>query len=289
MTAWFLATRPKTLPAAIVPVGLGCALAYREGMFGPVPATLCLAFALLVQIGTNFANDYYDFLSGADREDRIGPVRAVAGGLIAPKSMWRAACSVFLAALIVGSGLIYYGGWWLLLVGIASVLSGIAYTGGPFPLGYHGLGDFFAFLFFGVVAVTITYHVQVGTFTLAALLVSLSAGSLITNILVVNNCRDMDTDVAAGKKTLVVRFGRRFAFFQYQVLFLVALLIPIVLTRIGFSAIVLLPLLVWPWSLSLRRQLRRAREGPEYNRILAHTALFLLGYGALFSVGLALG
>lgn len=289
MTAWFLATRPKTLPAALVPVGLGCALAYREGMFGPVQATLCLAFALLVQIGTNFANDYCDFLSGADQEDRIGPVRAVAGGLIAPKSMWRATCAVFLAALIVGSGLIYYGGWWLLLVGIASVLSGIAYTGGPYPLGYHGLGDLFAFLFFGVVAVTFTYYVQVGTFTLAAFLVSISAGSLITNILVVNNYRDMETDQATGKRTLVVRFGRRFALFQYQVLFLVALLIPIILARIGFSAIVLFPLLIWPWSLSLRRQLTRAREGPEYNRILAHTALFLLGYGALFSVGLALG
>ena len=289
MKAWFLATRPKTLPAALVPVALGCALAYREGMFGPVPATLCLAFALLVQIGTNFANDYYDFLSGADQPDRIGPVRAVASGLIAPQSMWRATCAVFLAALIVGSGLIEYGGWWLLLVGITSVVCGIAYTGGPYPLGYHGLGDLFAFLFFGIVAVTCTYYVQVGTFSLASFLVSLSAGSLITNILVVNNYRDMETDEAAGKRTLAVRFGRRFAFLQYQVLFLIALLIPIVLTRIGFSVIVLLPLLIWPWSLSLRRQLTRAREGLEYNRILAHTALFLLVYGVLFSVGLALG
>lgn len=288
MKVWFLATRPKTLPAAVVPVGLGCALAYREGMFAPVPAALCLAFALLVQIGTNFANDYYDFLSGADRPDRIGPVRAVAGGLIAPQLMWRATCVVFLASLIVGSGLIYYGGWWLLFVGLASVIFGIAYTGGPYPLSYHGLGDLFAFIFFGVIAVTFTYYVQAGTFTLAAFLVSLSAGSLITNILVVNNYRDLETDAVAGKRTLTVRFGRRFAFLQYQVLFLVALVIPIVLTYLEFSGMVLLPLLIWPWSLCLRRQLRQAREGPVYNHILTQTALFLLGYGVLFSVGVAL-
>ena len=196
---------------------------------------------------------------------------------------------VFFAALLLGSVLILYGGWWLLFVGIASVLSGIAYTGGPYPLGYHGLGDLFVFLFFGIIAVMFTYYVQAGTFTLDSFFVSLAVGSLTTNVLVVNNLRDIETDRAAGKRTLAVRFGRKFSIIQYQVFFLTSLLIPILLWRLGFEWIVLLPVLCWPWSLLLRRQLTNAREGREYNQVLADTARFLLLFGIFFSIGIAVG
>ena len=286
---WLLAARPRTLSAALVPVMLGTALAMRDGTFALVPASLCLGFALLIQIGTNYANDYYDYMSGADSPDRIGPVRAVAAGLVEPELMRRVMSGVFFAALLLGSVLILYGGWWLLFVGIASVLSGIAYTGGPYPLGYHGLGDLSVFLFFGIIAVMFTYYVQAGTFTLDSFFVSLAVGSLTTNVLVVNNLRDIETDRAAGKRTLAVRFGRKFSIIQYQIFSLTALLIPILLWRFGFEWIVLLPVLCWPWSLLLRRQLTNAREGREYNQVLADTARFLLLYGIFFSIGIAVG
>lgn len=286
---WLLAARPRTLPAAVVPVMLGSALAVRDDGFALVPAMLCLGFAFLIQIGTNYANDYYDYMSGADSPDRIGPVRAVAAGLVEPELMRRVMSGVFFSALLLGSVLILYGGWWLLFVGIASVLSGIAYTGGPYPLGYHGLGDLFVFLFFGIIAVMFTYYVQAGTFTLDSFFVSLAVGSLTTNVLVVNNLRDIETDRAAGKRTLAVRFGRKFSIIQYQVFFLTSLLIPVLLWRLGFEWIVLLPVLCWPWTLLLRRQLTNAREGREYNQVLADTARFLLLYGILFSIGIAVG
>ncbi len=286
---WILAARPRTFPAALVPVMLGTALAMRDGAFALVPASLCLVFALLIQIGTNFANDYYDYMSGADSPDRIGPVRAVAAGLVEPEVMRRVMSGVFFAALLLGSVLILYGGWWLLFVGIASVFSGIAYTGGPYPLGYHGLGDLFVFLFFGIIAVMFTYYVQAGAFTLDSFFVSLAVGALTTNILVVNNLRDIETDRAAGKRTLAVWFGRRFSIIQYQIFFLTSLLIPVLLWRFGFGWIVLLPVLCWPWTLLLRRQLTNAREGREYNQVLADTARFLLLYGILFSIGIAVG
>ena len=235
MRVWILAARPKTLPAAVAPVLLGCSLAVREELFRVAPALLCLFFALLVQIGTNFANDYFDYLKGADSGDRSGPARAVASGLVEPPAMKCAFLFVFLLAFIVGTGLIYYGGSWLFVVGAASVVSGIAYTGGPFPLDYHGLGDLFAFVFFGIVAVTVTFYVQSGYFSVSSLLPAVAAGSLVTNILVVNNYRDVETDRRVGKKTLAVRFGRRFALLEYQMNCLIALVAPIVLWRIGFG------------------------------------------------------
>jgi 1,4-dihydroxy-2-naphthoate octaprenyltransferase len=212
---WWEAARPRTLPAAIAPVLAASALAQRQGVFDPWPALICLTFALLIQIGTNYANDYYDFRKGADTAERVGPRRAVAAGLIAPEAMHRAMLVVMVLAFGVGLGLLPYGGWPLLIVGITSIACGIAYTGGPYPLAYHGWGDVFVFVFFGLVAVGATYFVQAGQVSAEALWLGAGVGALSTNILVVNNYRDIATDRAAGKRTLAVRFGPRFTRAQF--------------------------------------------------------------------------
>lgn len=212
---WWEAARPRTLPAAIAPVLVASALAHTHGLFAITPAVLCLGFALLIQIGTNYANDYYDFKKGADNADRVGPRRAVAAGLISPGAMKRAMVLVFAVAFALGLGLLPFGGWPLLVIGVASIACGVAYTGGPYPLAYHGWGDVFVFVFFGLVAVGATYFVQAGFVATDAWLLGSAIGALSTNILVVNNYRDFETDRAAGKRTLVVRLGRTFARRQF--------------------------------------------------------------------------
>lgn len=230
---WFEATRPRTLPAAVAPVLVGTALAVR--VTGDViwPAALaCLGFALLIQIGTNFANDYYDFIKGADTSERIGPRRAVASGLVKPVVMRWVAAVTFLAAFAVGLCLLPYGGWPLLVVGVMSILCGYAYTGGPYPLGYNGLGDIFVFIFFGLIAVGATTYVQTGVFGLEALVVGTGVGGLAANILVVNNYRDVETDAKAGKRTLVVRYGLPAARRQFMTAQAVAALVPLLLVAL---------------------------------------------------------
>jgi 1,4-dihydroxy-2-naphthoate octaprenyltransferase len=296
LTVWILAARPKTLPAAIVPVALGGALAYHEGAFELLPWAICLVFALLIQVGTNFANDYYDFVQGADGEERIGPKRAVASGWVTPRQMKVMMFAVFAVAFVIGSTLILYGGSWLLIVGILSVICGIAYTGGPYPLGYNGLGDIFVFLFFGWVATWITYFVQVGTFEMASLhggglwpfLVGMVPGALATNLLVVNNVRDAPLDAEVGKRTLVVRFGRVFGLGEFAVLSAIAHLVPLLFAiqvgdwRGGLS---LLALPVSFYSLSV---LRGAQGRDAYERVLVLSAMTLVVVGLLFSIGLML-
>ncbi|HEY1109959.1 MAG TPA: 1,4-dihydroxy-2-naphthoate polyprenyltransferase, partial [Opitutaceae bacterium] len=233
---WIGAARPRTLPAAIAPVLVGTALAWHDGRLVGAAAALCLLFALLVQIGTNFANDYFDFVKGADTAARVGPRRAVAAGLVAPATMKRAMILTFVAAFAAGLGLLYWGGPWLLVIGVTSILCGIAYTGGPYPLAYHGLGDVFVFIFFGLVAVGGTYFVQAGVVTLDTLLAGTAIGALSANILVVNNYRDVETDAAAGKRTLVVRLGRGAARAQFGGSLLVAAAVPVVLVAArGFA------------------------------------------------------
>jgi 1,4-dihydroxy-2-naphthoate octaprenyltransferase len=195
---WLEATRPKTLPAAVAPVLLGSGLAYAEGAFVFLAALICLVFALLVQVGTNFANDYLDGIRGTDTEQRIGPPRAVASGLVAPELMKRVTMVTLAVAFCVGLALIPFGGWWLLLIGCSSVLCAWLYTGGPYPLAYNGLGDVFVVLFFGWIAVGCTYYVQVGRLSLDACLLGLGCGLLVNNILVVNNYRDVDEDRIAN-------------------------------------------------------------------------------------------
>ncbi|HVU24262.1 MAG TPA: 1,4-dihydroxy-2-naphthoate polyprenyltransferase [Opitutus sp.] len=285
---WLAAARPRTLPAAVAPVIVGSAMAARDGAFDARAAALCLAFALLVQIGTNFANDYYDFVHGADHAGRVGPRRAVAAGLIAAGTMKRAMWLVFAAAFACGLGLLAWGGPWLLVVGVASIASGIAYTGGPWPLGYHGLGDVFVFVFFGLVAVVATYFVQTGHVSGGAVLAAVPIGLLTTNILVVNNYRDGETDAAAGKRTLVVRFGRGAARAQHAASLALALAVPVVMAIRDDSAWRLLPLAAAPVAWSHVRRLRDAETPAALIALLGDTGKLVAIFAVLFAAGTVL-
>jgi 1,4-dihydroxy-2-naphthoate polyprenyltransferase len=286
---WLSATRPRTLPAAVAPVLVGTALAWREGAFVWPAALACLGFALLVQIGTNFANDYYDFVKGADTAERVGPRRAVASGLVKPATMRTAMIVVFAAAFLVGLTLLKFGGWPLLIIGIASIVCGVAYTGGPYPLGYNGLGDVFVFLFFGVVAVCTTYFVQAGDVTLDAVIASIGIGLLAANILVVNNYRDVETDAKAGKRTTVVRFGRGFARTQFGVSLFVAFTMPVHLLMRGYAPLVLLPAALMPLAFRHVRRLAGPESPAELIALLGDTGKLLALYAVLLSAGIALG
>jgi 1,4-dihydroxy-2-naphthoate octaprenyltransferase len=285
---WFMAARPKTLPAAVIPVLVGAAFAWRDGFFHPPGFVVCLAFALLVQVGTNYANDAFDFLRGADGEDRLGPRRAVASGMVSPRAMVAGTVAVFLAAFLVGLVLVAYRGPELLVVGIASILFGFTYTGGPFPLAYRGLGDLFVLVFFGLVAVGGTYYVMSGVVSGETLVAAVPIGLLATNILVVNNFRDMETDARAGKRTLVVRFGRTFARRQYIASLAVAFLVPPGLAYFGDAGWMTLPLLAIPMGVRAARRLSPERTADELNGLLATNAGILIVYGVLLSIGVML-
>ncbi len=286
---WLEAARPRTLPAAVAPVLVGSALAWRDAGLQPDAAALCLGFALLVQIGTNFANDYYDFLRGADAPGRVGPRRAVASGLVSPATMRRAMFLTFGAAFALGLGLIAWGGPWLLVVGVLSILSGIAYTGGPYPLAYHGWGDVFVFLFFGLVAVGGTYFTQAARLGADVLLAGVPVGLLAANILVVNNYRDADTDSRVGKRTLVVRLGRPFARIQFGSSLLVAFLLPFLFLARGSGPAALLPCLLTPWAWRQTVRLRESQSPVELITLLGDTGRLLAAYAVLFAAGLATG
>jgi 1,4-dihydroxy-2-naphthoate octaprenyltransferase len=285
---WLSATRPRTLPAAIAPVLAASALAWHDGNFQPWAAATCAVFALLIQIGTNFANDYYDFVKGADTAERVGPRRAVAAGWVRPSVMQAMMAVVFALAFAVGLSLLRFGGWPLLVIGVSSIVCGIAYTGGPYPLGYNGLGDLFVFVFFGLVAVGASYFVQVGNLTHEALLIATGIGFLATNILVVNNYRDVETDARAGKRTLVVRFGRGFARGQFNLSLVVALLVPIALVALGFKFWVLLALAIAPLAWRHSQRLRHARTASELICLLGDTGKLLALYSILLGLGLVL-
>lgn len=225
---WLLASRPKTLPAAAAPVIVGTAVALSDGVFRLWPALAALLGALLIQIGTNFANDVFDFKKGADTQERLGPLRVTQAGLLSPKQVMVGMWLVFALAVMVGLYLVYVGGWPIVAIGILSIVSGIAYTGGPFPLGYNGLGDLFVFIFFGLVAVGGTYYVQAGSVGVASIWAAIPIGLLATAILIVNNLRDIETDRQAGKKTLAVRFGVKGAQTEYLLVVALAYLTPLI-------------------------------------------------------------
>ncbi len=286
---WILAARPKTLPAAAAPVIVGVGTALAEGVFRAGPATAALLGALLIQIGTNFANDYFDFLKGADNEARLGPTRVTQAGLLAAREVAAGMWIAFGLASLAGLYLIFQAGWPVLLIGLASILAGIAYTGGPFPFGYHGLGDFFVFVFFGPVAVVGTYFVQSGAASPAAVWSSLPIGSLATAILVVNNLRDIETDAIAGKHTLAVRLGRSGTRLEYLLLGVISYLVPLGMWLAGLApALVLLSWLTFPLFYSLLRKVNQ-EEGRALNAALAGTSRLELLFAILFTAGLLLG
>ncbi len=286
---WILAARPKTLPAAAAPVIVGVGTALAEGVFRAGPATAALLGALLIQIGTNFANDYFDFLKGADNEARLGPTRVTQAGLLAAREVAAGMWIAFGLASLAGLYLIIQAGWPVLLIGLASILAGIAYTGGPFPFGYHGLGDFFVFVFFGPVAVVGTYFVQSGAASPAAVWSSLPIGSLATGILVVNNLRDIETDAIAGKHTLAVRLGRSGTRLEYLLLGVISYLVPLGMWLAGLApALVLLSWLTLPLFYSLLRKVNQ-EEGRALNAALAGTSRLELLFAILFTAGLLLG
>lgn len=285
--AWLLAARPATLTAAFTPVAVGSACAYAVGGFAWGPALAALLGAGCIQIGTNFANDVFDFEKGADTPGRLGPARAVQSGLLSPRQVRRGMVVVFGLAVLCGCYLAAVAGWPVFAIGVASILSGIAYTGGPYPLGYHGLGDVFVMVFFGFVAVCGTAFVQVGNVPLLSLWVSLPVGALATAVLVVNNLRDREQDALAGKRTLAVRLGAPLTQLEYALLLLTAFSVPALLAWRRGSAWLLLPEVVLPWGAWLQWQLHRLR-GRALNGVLKRTALLLLAHGALLSAGLFL-
>ncbi|WP_321402490.1 1,4-dihydroxy-2-naphthoate polyprenyltransferase [Maridesulfovibrio sp.] len=288
LKSWILAIRPKTLSAALCPVMVGTSLAVLDDSFKFIPALLCLLFALLIQIGTNFANDYYDFIKGADTEERLGPKRVTASGLISLNRMRTMTAVVFLLAFAVGLGLVPYGGWKLLVVGIISIALGYGYTAGPFPLAYLGLGEIFVLIFFGWVAVGFTYMVQAGGFNSIVFLAGTAVGALSTNLLVVNNLRYVDTDVKANKRTLAVRFGRKFTAHEYRAWFALAMFCTIVMAIILRSFLLLLPLAVMPLGAGLCVKIGKPQTGPVYITMLGQTSLVLVFYCVLASFSLIL-
>ncbi len=289
LKAWVLAARPKTLSAAVVPVVVGTACAEAAGGVRWAPALAAFGGALLLQIGANFANDVFDFEKGADTAERLGPTRAVQSGLLSPRAMRAGMLLVFALALSIGAYLTSVAGFAILIIGLASIASAIAYTGGPYPLGYHGLGDLFVFVFFGLVAVGGTAFVQLGSVPELALFSALPVGALATAILVVNNLRDIDTDRRAGKRTLAVRFGERGALGEYFGLLALSYATPVLLVvrhALGWPA--LLPLVSLPSALALGRAVSRER-GVALNPLLARTAKLLLVFGVLLAAGIILG
>lgn len=287
MRIWLMAARLRTLPAAIAPVFVGTALAGHEGEFDPLAFLAALLAALFIQVGTNLSNDYSDARRGADTEDRLGPVRVTAGGLVPPRQVLIATYVTFGLAVLCGIYLIVKAGPVLLLIGAASILAGVLYTGGPRPYGYEGLGEVFVFLFFGVVAVSGSYFVQVESLEWEAFAAAVPVGLLASAILVVNNVRDLETDRRAGKRTLAVRLGRARTRVLYSAMLALAYvaLIPLV---VGLSWWVLLPLLTIPVALRLSTIVRRRTDGPSLNGALAGTGALQLAFCVLLSAGMLL-
>lgn len=287
--ALVLAARLRTLPAAAAPVVAGSAVAFAEGGFRPGPAAAALVGALAIQVGTNYANDVMDFERGTDTAERVGPLRVTLAGLLTSGQVKRAAAGAFGVAMMAGLYLAWVAGWPVVVIGLASILAGVAYTAGPSPLAYNGLADLFVMVFFGYVAVTGTVFVQLGRVTPLAWWVALPLGALATAILVVNNVRDVATDRKGGRRTLPVRFGRRFGVAEYVALVAVAQVVPPVLAILGIAPKwTVLTVATLPAAVRLARTLA-VTEGPPLNATLAGTARLLLVHALLLSAGLVAG
>lgn len=286
---WMMAARPKTLPAGIAPVLVGTALAGFLHVFHPLRFIAALLGSILIQVGTNLSNDYSDARRGADTEDRLGPVRVTAGGLVPPRQVLIATYVTFGLAVLCGIYLIAVAGWALLLIGLASILAGVLYTGGPRPYGYEGLGELFVFLFFGVAAVAGSYYVQVRDFSWESFALSVPVGLIAAALLVVNNTRDIDTDRRANKRTLAVRLGRERARVMYATMICASY--PLALITWVFGPLkpwLLISWLTLPLALGVIQLVRTHTDGPSLNRALAKTGQLQLAFCVLLSVGLLL-
>lgn len=282
--AWVMALRLQTLPAGAVPVLVGTAAAAGDGHFRPLVFLAALVASLLIQVGTNLSNDLFDFKKGADTEERLGPTRVTQAGLLTPQAVTVGTVVTFGLAFLIGLYLVYVGGWPILLIGLASITAGILYTGGPWPIGYHGLGDLFVFIFFGLVAVMGTYYLHTGQVMLHAFLASLPVGLLATALLVVNNLRDIETDRKAGKRTLAVRMGASATRVQYLLCVAVPFVIPFVLWwNRSLAALFWLPLLSLPLAFTLLRSVFAGTQGRALNVVLKKTGILQLLYGLLFA------
>ncbi len=285
LQAWMLAIRPKTLPAGAVPVVLGSALAAVDGYFTLIPALVALVCALGIQVATNFINEIYDFRKGADTAERLGPTRTVAAGIISEKTMIRVSMALVGTIFLLGLYLVYTSGWPIFLIGVLSLIFAWAYTGGPYPIAYSGLGDIFVFIFFGLVAVGGTYYVQAHTLSLIVLLAAVAPGLFSVNILLVNNIRDITTDRTVGKMTLPARIGEVWARGLYVIFTIIAFLVPVALALNGYSAWGMLSLLSAPLAVGMIKKLY-ASEGRELNNVLAGTGKLMTLHGLLLSAGL---
>jgi 1,4-dihydroxy-2-naphthoate octaprenyltransferase len=286
LSPWVIAIRPKTLPAAAAPVIVGSALAYSAHSLDLIVALVCLLSALLLQIGSNLANDVFDYEKGADSGDRLGPIRATQSGLLSPGQVKGGMWLVFGLTAIVGVYLIFRGGWPILFLGIAAILSAIAYTGGPYPLGYHGFGDLFVFVFFGLGATTGTYYLQVGFIEPVVWWLASAMGCLTVSILVVNNLRDIENDRRVSKMTLAVRLGAKGAKIEYVLMLSAAYSIPLVTWKWGFLS----PwgMLTWfsiPLTIHWIGFIYR-HSGIALNKALAGTGQIELIYALLFTIGM---
>jgi 1,4-dihydroxy-2-naphthoate octaprenyltransferase len=284
---WLMAARIRTLPAAVAPVLVGTALAIERGIFRPGAFVAALLGSIFIQIGTNLANDYSDARRGADTEDRVGPVRVTAGGLVPPRQVLIATYVTFGLAVVCGLVLVFTAGIELLFVGIASIAAGVLYTGGPKPYGYEGLGELFVFLFFGIVAVTGSAFAQLQSWPWEGFVLAVPVGLLAAAILVVNNVRDMEGDRRAGKRTLAVRLGRERGRMIYAAMvygsFVVA---PLPWLLGSLSPWLVLPWLTLPLAAKLVRTVREHGDGPTLNEMLAQTGLLQLAFCLLLSAGI---
>jgi len=288
LRAWGLAIRPRTLPAAATGVIIGSALAWRDGLFQFNIMLICLLTALLLQIGSNLANDVFDFERGTDTPERLGPTRVTQAGLLKPEEVKFGMTLVFGLAILMGLYLVWLGGWPILLIGVCAIVSAIAYTGGPFPIGYRGLGEVFVFIFFGLASVAGTYYLHAGFVSPAAWWMTISPGLMISGILVVNNLRDLENDRKAGKYTLAVRLGEAGTKIQYLIFMIVAYLV-----LIPFSYFGMLPwssMLVWlslPFTIQATKVVL-TQKGSPLNAALAQTGVAALTFSVLFWLGLGL-
>jgi len=285
---WFLASRPKTLFAAFVPVIVGASLAFAEGKLNLTASIMALLCSILFQVGANFTNDLYDFLKGADTEKRIGPLRVLNAGLVSPLQMKIVIFFNFGLAFLLGLYLVYIGGNFILVIGLLSIIASLAYTAGPYPLAYHGLGEIFVFLFFGFVGTVGTFFVNTKEISAVAFIAAIPVGALITNILVVNNYRDIEQDKVAGKNTLAVKFGKSFSQYEYAMLLFSSFLVPLLIfVKYDFRIWIFLPYITLPLAYKLILSIFKL-NGSQLNATLELTAKFSALYGLLFSLGFIL-